>query len=100
MASQYATRIAATGLWLYDGAVSRRIDICARPAQYAASRYNDDDEVDESTPIPRTPDGQVYYVGTTAGGEFLTLAQAMAWADAQPWGPVKWNQPAAGNKLG
>lgn len=81
-----------TGTWLYDGTVERRMEICSRPAQYAWSRYNDDLELDESTPIPETPDGCLYYVGATQGGEFTSLAEAMAWADKQPWGPVKWHK--------
>ncbi len=91
--------VAVTGTMLYDGIVPRRIDIFARRAEFAASRYNDDEEVDHSAPIPQTPDGFVYYVDDTAGGEFLTIADAMAWADSQPWGPVKWKQPATGNRI-
>ena len=83
-------RTVARGIWLYDGTVPRMIEIYARPAKFAWSRFNDDDEIDETTPIPDTPDGLVYYVGTTSGGDFHTLTDAKRCADAQLWGPVKW----------
>jgi hypothetical protein len=83
-------RTAAKGIWLYDGTVPRTIEIHARPAKFAGSRFNDYQELDETSSIPDTPDGLVYYVGATSGGEFHTLTNAKRWADAQPWGPVKW----------
>ena len=95
-------RIAARGVWLY-GVVPRSIEIRARPARFAGSRFKESTEdiavpdtpdgfvLDENTPIPDTPDGLVYYVVATAGGEFKTLEDAKKWADAQPWGPVKWD---------
>jgi len=82
----------ATGTWFYDGVVPHRIEIYARPAEFAGSRYDDDEQLDEKSPIPETPDGCVYYVGATSGGEFRSLADAMAWAEVQPWGPVKWDK--------
>lgn len=33
---------------------------------FAASRFNDDQELDETTPIPDTPYGLVYCVGATS----------------------------------
>jgi hypothetical protein len=95
-------RIVAKGVWLYDGIVPRLIEIRARPARFAGSRFKESEEdtppetpdgfvLDENTPIPDTPDGLVYSVGATAGGQFNSLEDARSWADAQPWGPVKWD---------
>jgi hypothetical protein len=80
----------ATGTWLYDRVVTRQIKIIAKPARFASSRYDDDDQLDEATPVPHTPDGFVYKC-VPGGGESATLEEAKAWADAQPWGPVKWD---------
>jgi hypothetical protein len=45
----------------------------------------------ETSPIPETRDGHLYYSGSGASPNFLSLAEAKAWADAQPWGPVTWD---------
>jgi hypothetical protein len=86
--------VGAIGTWLYDGKVPRKIELLAQPATLAGSRWIEDEHgkfvLDESAPIPATADGLVYYVGATSGGEFLSLAEALAWADQQPWGPVEW----------
>ena len=85
----------AVGTWFYDGKVPRTIELLARPAALASSRWIEDEEtgefvVDANAPIPETADGLVYYVGATSSGEFLSVADAVAWADQQPWGPVQW----------
>ena len=85
-----AFKTVATGTWLYDGTVPRKIEIIAKPAHLASSRYDEDDQLDESRPIPNTPDGFVYRC-VPGGGEGATLAEAKALADAPPWGPVKWD---------
>lgn len=85
------TKIVATGTWFYDKTVPRPVSIRARPARYASSRYDDDDQLDESTPIPQTPDGMIYQCSLGAGGDHETLVAAKAWANAQPWGPVTWD---------
>jgi hypothetical protein len=87
--------VVAVGTWLYDGSVLRNIELRARPAKFFRSRWTEDEQtgdfvLNESAPIPQTDDGLVYYVGATGGGEFLSIADAFAWADEQPWGPVKW----------
>jgi hypothetical protein len=82
-------KVVASGTWLYDGSVPHRIDIYSLPAELAGSRFDEDDQLDPTTPIPQTPDGNVYR--STFGREQPTLEEAMAWADAQPWGPVKWD---------
>lgn len=87
--------VVARGTWLYDGTVPREIELIARPVALASSRWIEDENtgefvIDERAPVPKTPDGLVYYVGATSGGEFLTMADAIAWADRQPWAPVAW----------
>jgi hypothetical protein len=88
-------RVVAVGTWLYDGSIPRKIELLARPAVFSSSRWTEDEEageyvLDESTPVPQTDDGFVYYVGATGGGEFLSINDAIAWADRQAWGPVEW----------
>lgn len=90
-------KIVATGTWLYDGTMPQHIEITSRPVELASSRYVDE-ELDEASAIPQTPDGFVYYVGVTRGGQFRTLDDAKAWADAQPWGPVQWVEASDADK--
>ena len=80
-----------------------QIEIHSVPAEFAGSRFREPDDdapaadmvdgvvLDGNSPIPDTPDGLVYYVGWTSGGEFHRLEDPKKWADAQPWGPVQWN---------
>jgi len=90
----YKSIVVAVGTWLYDGKVPRKIELLARPAREAGSRWIETETgqfvIDESAPVPATADGFVYYVGATSGGEFLSIEDAISWADRQPWGPVKW----------
>jgi hypothetical protein len=79
----------ASGTWLYGGIAPRRIEIFAVPVEFACSRYDEDDHFDEASPTPETPDGHVYV--TSFGHECESLAEAINWADAQPWGPVRWD---------
>lgn len=86
MAHERDWNVVAVGTWLYDGKVPREIELLARPAALARSRWVEDDRtgefvVDSNAPIPATADGFVYYVGATSGGEFLSVADAIAWAD-------------------
>jgi hypothetical protein len=95
MTAPIDSRVVAVGTWLYDGSFARKIELFARPATFSSSRWIEDDQtgefiLDESTPVPQTDDGFVYYVGATGGGEFLRMADAIAWADRQAWGPVEW----------
>jgi hypothetical protein len=82
-------RKVASGTWLYDGIVPYKVEIFAVPVKFAGSRYDDEDHLDESVEIPETPDGHVYSVN--GGHECESLARAMEWANAQPWGPVRWD---------
>lgn len=87
--------VVAIGTWLYDGTVPRRIELLSKPATMASSRWIEDRQsgefmIDETAPVPQTQDGLLYQVGATGGGEFFSVAEAIAWADKQPWGPVEW----------
>jgi hypothetical protein len=33
----------------------------------------------------------LYYCLFVSSGEHLSVEEVKAWADAQPWGPVKWD---------
>lgn len=83
-------RKVATGSWYYDRTVPKPIAIWAKPASQSETRYDDDDQLEESRPIPETSDGFLY-CSVPGKGEFLTVDEAKASADAQPWGPVKWD---------
>jgi hypothetical protein len=65
--------------------------IWAKPARYAASRFDEDDNLLEDKPIPETRDGFLYVFDPGRSGEYLTITEAKAAADAKPWGPVKWD---------
>jgi hypothetical protein len=82
----------ATGVWLYDRTVPRRIEIARIPAEHSRGRYDDYDELDEMIPIPETKDGYLYHVVGPINGEFLSVEEAIAWANEQPWGPVSWDE--------
>jgi hypothetical protein len=84
-------KVVATGTWLYDGTVPMRISVCARPARFASSRYDDDDQLDETRPIPDTKDGFLYCCFPFSDSGHLTIDEAKEWANAQPWGPVIWD---------
>ena len=84
-------RLVSSGTWLYAGTIPERIAVYAKDARYAYSRYDEYEELDESRPIPDTKDGYLYYCWPGSSGEHLTVEEAKAWADAQPWGPIKWD---------
>ena len=85
-------RTVASGFWLYDGSIRRSVEITAKPVAEACSRYDDEERLVQDGPTRQTPDGYLYEVGATTGGEFASLAEAKGWADAQPWGPVIWDE--------
>jgi len=91
MTGPYFVKTVAVGTYLYDKSIPRRVEIHARPAKYSAGRWIDEDQLDETAPIPETPDGYLYSCFPADSGEHPTLERAKAWADAQPWGPVKWD---------
>jgi len=87
--------LVATGTWLYDQQVPSPISILRKQAKWASSRYDwETDHWDESRPVPDTVDGFLYYCSLGKSGEHLTVDDAKAWADAQPWGPVSWSKGA------
>ena len=85
------SKIVATGTWFYDRTIPKPISIYAKSPRFACSRYDDDDQLDESRSIPETLDGFLYHCFPGPGGEYLTIEEAKAAADGQPWGPVKWD---------
>jgi hypothetical protein len=66
-----------------------KLVVWAKPARLASSRFDGDDNLVESSPIPETKDGFLY--SYWPGGEYMTIEEAKAAADAEPWGPVKWD---------
>jgi len=83
-------RKVATGTWYYDKIVPKPIAVWAKPASESCTRFDDDEQMDESRPIPETKDGFLYCYDL-GSGEYLTLEEAKAAADARPWGPVRWD---------
>jgi hypothetical protein len=90
--------VVATGVWLYDGIVPHQIAAVAVPSEFAPSRHDEDGNLDESRPVSTTEDAHVYFFSPPAGAEFNSLREAMAWADQQPWGPVKWEKIISNKK--
>lgn len=84
---KFEEKIVARGIWYYDSVTAKEIIVYSRLAKYAPSRFNDMDELDEASEIPKTNDGLIYVV---SGKGFSTLKDAKDWANSQPWGPVKW----------
>jgi hypothetical protein len=84
-------RVVARGTWLYDGSIPHKVEIHQKPAKFACSRFDEDDELVESAPVPVTPDGFVYQCWPW-GAEGRTLEEAKKLADGNPWGPVVWDE--------
>ncbi|RYG57594.1 MAG: hypothetical protein EON56_02195 [Alphaproteobacteria bacterium] len=83
------------GRWLYAGQVLKVVEIVAMDHDY----YFDLPALDGREPWERfapNSDGLLYYVRADGGDllgcpPFLSVAQAKAWADAQPWAPIAWD---------
>jgi hypothetical protein len=89
------------GTWMYDGIEPRRVLIVAcNFDQEFASREDDrlygvdDHREGEEPDAPQAmgPDGCLYYLRGTSSPGLGTVAEAKAWADSQPWGPVAWDE--------
>jgi hypothetical protein len=87
----YGWRKVATGTWFYDKIVPKPIAVWAKPARFAASRFDEDDQLIETRAIPETKDGFLYFFFPGRSGEYFTVEEAKAAADAAPWGPVQWD---------
>jgi hypothetical protein len=87
----YGWRKIATGTWFYDRTVPMEIAVWAKPACLASSRFDEDDQLIESRPIPETKAGFLYFCWPGESGEYMTVEEAKGEADTQPWGPVMWN---------
>ena len=84
-------RKVATGIWLYDRTTPMELTVWAKPAHLASSRFDEDDHFIETSPIPETKDGFLYFYWPGGFREYMTIEEAKAAADAEPWGPIKWD---------
>jgi hypothetical protein len=90
---------ALAGVWLYDGSVPQRVEILACNYDRLHECYLEEMEhvrIDHGyeiespgPPRPLGPDGVLYHVWSSP--DFDTIAEAKAWAEAQPYGPIKWD---------
>ena len=87
--------IIMTGRWLYAGRISKVVEIVAMKHD-----YNFDLPVlDGRVPWKRFPlnsEGLLHYVRADGGDllgcpPFLSVPEARAWAEAQPWAPINWD---------
>lgn len=85
----------ALGWWLYAGVVKKRVEVVAFTFDYWFELPGDDGrELPE--PYQLNPEGRLYYIRAD-GGEplgfppFMSIDDARAWADAQPWAPIDWD---------
>jgi hypothetical protein len=91
--SDYEGELVLTGTWLYAGVQLQHVAIIARNYDVEFSMLAAEDALEpDDQPIPLGPDGRLYYVQGTSSPGHPTFEEAMAWADAQSWGPVKWNK--------
>jgi hypothetical protein len=65
--------------------------VWAKPAHLASSRFDEDDNLVETSPIPETKDGFLYCYWPGKSGEYITIEEAKQAASAEPWGPIKWD---------
>jgi len=68
-----------------------KVTVWAKPARLSSSRFDDDDCLIEDSPIPETKDGFLYVCSAGRFVEYMTVEEAKAAADAEPWGPIKWD---------
>jgi hypothetical protein len=85
-------RKVGSGTWFYDRTVPMKIELWAKPARFAFSRFDEDDQLIETRPVPETNDGFLYFLLPVQGSdEYLSIEEAKAAADAKPWGPIEWD---------
>jgi hypothetical protein len=65
-------RKVASGTWYYDRTVPMPVAIWAKPAHLSSSRFDEDEQLIESSPIPATKDGNLYVCWPGNCGEHLT----------------------------
>jgi hypothetical protein len=97
----FSCQPAATGTWLYDGSVPHRVEILACNYDRIHAGYLEEMEhvlqdhgyeMDlPGPPRPLGPDGVLYHVWSSP--DFDTIAEAKAWAETQPCGPITWDEP-------
>jgi hypothetical protein len=91
----------AWGTWLYGGTAPMRVAVAASTVdrvhwwaleEIEHVRSSHGTELEPlGAPRPMGPDGVMYHIQNTASPDFDTIEEAKAWADAQPWGPVRWS---------
>lgn len=80
------------GTWLYDGVQVQHVVIIATNYDVEFSMLSEEDALEpDEQPIPLGPDGRLYYVQATSSPGHQTISEAKAWANSQPWAPVKWD---------
>lgn len=62
----------------------------AKPVHLASSRFDEEEHLLETSPIPEHKDGFLYFYSPGRFREYLTIEEAKA-ADAELWGPIKWD---------
>ncbi len=90
------------GTWWYDGSVAMRVFIVA--CNFDRSHEWASDEVEHvrechgyeiegpGDPRPMGPDGVLYHLENTSCPDYETVAEVKAWATAQAWGPITWDE--------
>lgn len=95
MSSDLHEQVVASGIWLYSGVHPKCVEVVRLPHDYWFDLPGDDGR-ERWEQHPPAADGFFYYVRAD-GGDFLDsspfsgVEAAQAWADTQPWGPVKWD---------
>ena len=98
-----ALRIVRTGTWLYDGTVSKPVDIIALDFDWWHELAKADGQLEpDERPIEPDAQGWIYYVrfqGALNRSEptevdsfgHRTVEEAMSLAQAKVHGPIQWN---------
>jgi hypothetical protein len=90
-----AGKTVLTGSWLYAGQALKVVEIVAMDRD-----YNFDlpvlDGHEQWVRFPLNAEGLLYYVRAEGGDllgcpPFQSIADARAWADTQPWAPIRWD---------
>ncbi len=82
------------GEFLYAGVIPTKITIVGHNYDlYYAMAQEDGYLEPNEEPTPLGQDGLLYRIEPSQSGLFQTMDAAKAWADEQPWGPVRWGEP-------
>lgn len=83
--------VVARGTFLYDGTAPMDVQIVGHDFDYHYATAQEDELEPGQEPTPLGEDGLLYQVRPGGSPLFQTVQAAKAWADEQPWGPVKWH---------